>query len=61
MSSLRTSRGITWLPDRVLVVVLIVAVGIAALAVPAASAQTDGDDAVTVAEVSVFSEGKERG
>lgn len=58
MSSLRTFRGITRLPDWFLDVALIVAVAIAALAVTAASAQSDGNDAVTVEAVSVFSDGK---
>lgn len=57
MSSLRTLLGIRWLPDRIIVVALIAAVTIAALAVPAASAQTNEDDAITVANVSVFSDG----
>ncbi len=57
MSSLRTHRGITRLQGRFLVVALILAVAIAALAVPAVSAQTDSNDAVTVAAVSVFSDG----
>ena len=58
MSSMRKLRGITRLPARFLVVALIAAVAISALAVSAASAQSDSNDAVTVSEVSVFSDGK---